>query len=284
MKGAETEMKRKEVKGNARKLSDMQGRHATEVKFKSRELTGIKGKGNERTGRAWPAVLRQRVNPASPCNFAPRGACLGFAFRAADPSHRLHAQRLWIITVRAAIGARVGERLKTLQICSNSAAVPASPRLAEALVFHASPASLASPTIGAILARARACVCVCALARARARALARACVHARGRAGGQAGGWARVSARTLPGIRPSIHPSPIPSIHPSMHPSSLPPSTSHASSHQAIYPSIHPSIHPTIAHGSVLSKGLLLSILGRVISRQMNFTPIQVEHFLFQHT
>ena len=35
MKGAETEMKRKEVKGNARKLSDMQGRHAAEVKFKS---------------------------------------------------------------------------------------------------------------------------------------------------------------------------------------------------------------------------------------------------------
>ena len=28
----------KEVKGNARKLSDMQGRHAKEAKFKSREL------------------------------------------------------------------------------------------------------------------------------------------------------------------------------------------------------------------------------------------------------
>ena len=37
MKGAETEMKRKEVEGNARKLSDMQGRHAKEVTFKSRE-------------------------------------------------------------------------------------------------------------------------------------------------------------------------------------------------------------------------------------------------------
>ena len=45
-------MKRKEVKGNARKLSDMQGRHAKEAKFKSRKLTGIKGKGNKRTGRA----------------------------------------------------------------------------------------------------------------------------------------------------------------------------------------------------------------------------------------
>ena len=46
MKGAEAEMKRKEVKGNARNLSDMQGRHAREAKFKSRKLTGIKGKGN----------------------------------------------------------------------------------------------------------------------------------------------------------------------------------------------------------------------------------------------
>ena len=45
-------MKGKEVKGYARKLSDMQGGHAKEVKFKSRELTGIEGKGNERTGRA----------------------------------------------------------------------------------------------------------------------------------------------------------------------------------------------------------------------------------------
>ena len=48
---AETEMKREEVKGNARKLSEMQGRHAKEVKFKFRELAGIKGKGNERLCR-----------------------------------------------------------------------------------------------------------------------------------------------------------------------------------------------------------------------------------------
>ena len=52
MKGADTEMKRKEVKGNARKLSDMQGRHAKEVKLKSRQLARIKGKGNDRTKRA----------------------------------------------------------------------------------------------------------------------------------------------------------------------------------------------------------------------------------------
>ena len=44
MKGAEAEMKRKEVKGNARK-----GRHAKEAKF-----TSAKGK-----------VSRQRVNPAT---------------------------------------------------------------------------------------------------------------------------------------------------------------------------------------------------------------------------
>ena len=36
-------------------MSDMQGRHAKEVKFKSRELTG---KGNDRMGRA---RCRQRV-------------------------------------------------------------------------------------------------------------------------------------------------------------------------------------------------------------------------------
>ena len=59
MKGADTDMKRKEVKGNARKLSDMQGRHAKEAKFKSREL-------NKGQGARWPAVSRQRVNPATP--------------------------------------------------------------------------------------------------------------------------------------------------------------------------------------------------------------------------
>ena len=47
MKGAEAEMKRKEVKGNARK-----GRHAKEAKFTSRKLTGIQGKGTTRTRRA----------------------------------------------------------------------------------------------------------------------------------------------------------------------------------------------------------------------------------------
>ena len=43
MKGAETEMKRKEMKGNARKLSDMQGRHAAEVKFKSLHVRQFPG-------------------------------------------------------------------------------------------------------------------------------------------------------------------------------------------------------------------------------------------------
>ena len=45
-----------------------QGRHAKEVKNKSsRQLTGHGGKGKERTGRGarWPAVPRQRVNPAT---------------------------------------------------------------------------------------------------------------------------------------------------------------------------------------------------------------------------
>ena len=63
MKGAETDMKRKEVKGNARK-----GRHAKEAKFTSRKLTGIQGKEiQEREGRVarWPAVSRQRVNPGA---------------------------------------------------------------------------------------------------------------------------------------------------------------------------------------------------------------------------
>ena len=47
MKGAEAEMKRKEVKGNARKR-----RHAKEAKFTSRKLAGIQGKENTRMGRA----------------------------------------------------------------------------------------------------------------------------------------------------------------------------------------------------------------------------------------
>ena len=66
-RGADTEMKRKTVKRNARKLSDMQGRHAKEVKFKSRELTELNEKEMiERKGKRarWPAVSRQRVNPA----------------------------------------------------------------------------------------------------------------------------------------------------------------------------------------------------------------------------
>ena len=101
---------------------------------------------------------------ASPCNFA--------AFRltvaAADPSHRLHAQRLWPLDLE--------KRLKTLYICSNSAALPASPRLTKVLVCHASPASLASPASGAILpqaipdARVRVRACVRRTPRARARA------------------------------------------------------------------------------------------------------------------
>ena len=54
------------------------------------------------------------------------------------PPHRLHSQRLWCITTtRAATGARVEGRLKKLQICSNPAALPASPALS---VFRASPA------------------------------------------------------------------------------------------------------------------------------------------------
>ena len=63
MQGAEAEMKRKEVKGNARK-----GRHAKEAKFTSRKLTGnsrkrkYNGKGEVPGG---PAVSRQRVNPVS---------------------------------------------------------------------------------------------------------------------------------------------------------------------------------------------------------------------------
>ena len=94
-------MRRKEAKGNARKLSDMQGRHARKVKFKSRELSGIKGKGNDRTKRArWPAVSRQRVNPASPCNVealpserrllppTPCTVCLPSAFCVSSPPAR----------------------------------------------------------------------------------------------------------------------------------------------------------------------------------------------------
>ena len=93
-------------------------------------------------------------NPASPRYV---GARLGFAFRltVAEPSHRLPAQRPWcIITARTAIGARVGGRLKTLQICSNPAALSASPTLSEASVLRASPASLASPAFGASLSQA----------------------------------------------------------------------------------------------------------------------------------
>ena len=53
MKGAEAAVKWKEVKGHERKL---------------------RGKGDERTGRGarWPAVSRQRVNPATPPGVACR--------------------------------------------------------------------------------------------------------------------------------------------------------------------------------------------------------------------
>ena len=67
-----------------------------------------------------------------------------------------------IITTRAATGARVEGRLKTLQICSNPAALQASPTLSEAPVFR--------------VARARACV--------------HACVRARGARGKGWVGWA----------------------------------------------------------------------------------------------
>ena len=48
------------------KLSKMQETRAKEVRFKSRELIGINGKGSDRTARWWPAVSRQRVNPMAP--------------------------------------------------------------------------------------------------------------------------------------------------------------------------------------------------------------------------
>ena len=49
MKGADTDMKRKEVKGNPKKLPDMT-RKGNEVQI--RELAAIQGKGNDRTKRA----------------------------------------------------------------------------------------------------------------------------------------------------------------------------------------------------------------------------------------
>ena len=61
-----------------------QGRHAKEVNFKSsRELTGLRGKENERTGRGarWPAVSRQRVNPATGRDRAAGQSPLGLTFR-----------------------------------------------------------------------------------------------------------------------------------------------------------------------------------------------------------
>ena len=117
-------------------------------------------------------MARQRVNPASPCYVA-QARVLGFALRltvaaAADPSRRLRVQRLWcIVAARAAIGARVGGRLKTLQTCGGPAALPASPALSAASVSRASPASLASPAFGASLTRVRACVRACVCARLR---------------------------------------------------------------------------------------------------------------------
>ena len=54
------DMKRKEVKGNPKKLPDMT-RKGNEI----RELAAIQGKGNDRTKRAGRPVLRQRVNPAT---------------------------------------------------------------------------------------------------------------------------------------------------------------------------------------------------------------------------
>ena len=62
MKGAEAAVKWKEVKGHARKL---------------------RGKGDERTGRGarWPAVSRQRVNPATGRDRAAGQSPLGLTFR-----------------------------------------------------------------------------------------------------------------------------------------------------------------------------------------------------------
>ena len=62
MKGAEAAVKWKEVKGHERKL---------------------RGKGDERTGRGarWPAVSRQRVNPATGRDRAAGQSPLGLTFR-----------------------------------------------------------------------------------------------------------------------------------------------------------------------------------------------------------
>ena len=133
--------------------------------------------------------------PAPGCQAQALKSGLGVAFRemvaAADPSHRLHSQRLWcIITTRAATGARVEGRLKTLQICSKPAALPASPTLSEANVFCASPACPASPAVGAILPQA-----VPDGARARARCAGARAGGSRGRGGG-----VRVRARARGGL------------------------------------------------------------------------------------
>ena len=179
MKGAEAEMKRKEVKGNARNLSDMRGRHAKEAKFKSRKLTGIQGKGNKRIGRARCPVAGC---VASACK---SGLAVQFCLQGRTPRlclptdcrcRRPLASSAFrcIITARAAIGARVGERLHTLQICSNSAALPASPRLAEALVFTHRLHPLHRLQLGPFFPKP--------FLMARALASERACVRAGGRA------------------------------------------------------------------------------------------------------
>ena len=60
MKGAEAEMKRKEVKGNARKGNAKEAKQSSQREFKEKEIQEREGQGAQ-----WPAVARQRVNPAT---------------------------------------------------------------------------------------------------------------------------------------------------------------------------------------------------------------------------
>ena len=99
MKGAETAVKWKEAKGHARKLSGK----TCKGKFKSsRELTGL----NERTGRGawWPAVSRQRVNPATGRHRAadpsPQGLPSGRDFCSISPQRPRTSPKTSIFRVR----------------------------------------------------------------------------------------------------------------------------------------------------------------------------------------
>ena len=79
MKGAETAVKWKEVKGHAGKLS---GKTCKGSKVRVMPRT-LRGKGDERTGRGarWPAVSRQRVNPATGRDRAAGQSPVGLTFR-----------------------------------------------------------------------------------------------------------------------------------------------------------------------------------------------------------